>query len=225
MRRFESCRGRHRRKPPWWSLHTQARPLPWPIPGSPRLPWSNIGLEQLWFFVGVLVAIALDSPLRYIARSLRARTEVKPNLTVFVWQLFLIVLLIEFWVASISLSNTEMGLGQFLLFLLLPFGAMVLSSLSSPTVEPGSDQYAEFEAEKLPFCLILAALPAISVLREIIAGEPIPFDADLVYRVLVFVGAIVGIVIRSPRVVAAHAVAMLVLMTTYLFDVYGTVPV
>jgi hypothetical protein len=182
-------------------------------------------MEQLWFFVGVLVAIALDSPLRYIARSLRARTEVKPNLTVFVWQLFLIVLLIEFWVASISLSNTEMGLGQFLLFLLLPFGAMVLSSLSSPTVEPGSDQYAEFVAEKLPFFLILAALPAISVLREIIAGESIPLDADLVYRVLVFVGAIVGIVIRSPRVVAAHAIAMLVLMTTYLFDVYGTVPV
>ncbi len=182
-------------------------------------------MEQLWFFVGVLTAIALDSPLRYVARSLKSRNAVKPNLTVFVWQLFLIVLLIEFWVASISLSNTAMGLGQFLLFLLLPFGAMVLSSLSSPTVEPGSDQYAEFVAEKLPFFLILAALPTISVLREIFAGESIPFDADLVFRILVFVGALIGIVLRSPQLLATHAVAMLVLMTTYLFAVYGSVPV
>ena len=181
-------------------------------------------MGELWFFVGVLVGIALDSPLRYFARSLKSRSQVRPSLTVLVWQLFLVVLLIEFWVASISVSGTDMGIAQFLLFLLLPFGAMVLSSLSSPTVEPGADQYAEFMAEKLPFFAILAALPVISLLREVVAGESIPLDADLVYRVLVFAGALIGMLIRSPRVATVHAVAMLVLITTYLLDVYATVP-
>ena len=38
-----------------------------------------------------------------------------------------------------------MGLVQFLLFLLLPFGAMVLASLSNPTVDPDVDQWITFE--------------------------------------------------------------------------------
>ena len=181
-------------------------------------------MEHLWFFVGVLAGIAVDSPLRYIARSLRDRKIVKADPVVLVWQLFLIILLIEFWVASISVSQSEMGLAQFLLFLLLPLGAMVLSSLTNPTVEPGVDQYEEFESQRVPFFLILAALPVISVLREVVAGETIPFDADLDYRLLVFVGALVGLVIRNRRAALVHAIAMLVLITVYLFDVYSTVP-
>ena len=187
-------------------------------------PCQNDGMEHLWFFVGVLAGIAVDSPLRYIARSLRDRKIVKADPVVFVWQLFLIILLIEFWVASISVSQSEMGLAQFLLFLLLPLGAMVISSLTNPTVEPGVDQYEEFESQRVPFFLILAALPVISVLREVVAGETIPFDADLVYRLLVFVGALVGLVLRNRRATLVHSVAMLILISVYLFDVYSTVP-
>lgn len=181
-------------------------------------------MEHLWFFVGVLAGIAIDSPLRFIAKSLRERHQVKLDPTVFVWQLFLIVLLIEFWVASILVSRAEMGLAQFLLFLLLPFGAMILSSLTSPSVEPGVDQYAEFERQRLPFFAILAALPVISLLREVVARENIPLDADLMYRIAVFVGAIIGLVIRNRRATLVHAIAMLILITAYLFDVYATVP-
>lgn len=181
-------------------------------------------MEHLWFFVGVLAGIAIDSPLRYIAKSLRERQVVKPDPTVFIWQLFLIVLLIEFWVASISVSKAEMGLAQFLLFLLLPFGAMVLSSLTNPTVESGVNQYTEFETQRLPFFVILAALPVVSLLREIVARENIPLDADLVYRILVFVGAVLGLIIRQRKIAFLHAVGMLILITAYLFDVYATVP-
>lgn len=182
-------------------------------------------MGYLWFFVGVLTGIAIDSPLTYIARSLRERRRVKPDPTVFVWQLFLIVLLIEFWVASIPVSEVDMGLAQFLLFLLLPFGAMILSSLTNPTVERDFDQYEEFESQRLAFFAILALLPVISVLREVVAGETIPLDADLVYRALVLIGAILGIFIRSRRAALLHAVAMLILISAYLFDVYATVPV
>ncbi len=180
-------------------------------------------MEHLWFFVGVLVGIALDSPLKFIAKSLKDRQLVRADPVVFTWQLFLIVLLIEFWVASISISRTEMGLAQFLLFLLLPFGAMVLSGLSNPTVEPGTNQYEEFENQRLPFFLILAALPIVSVLRELVAGEDIPLDADLVYRVLVFIGALIGIFIRNRKIALVHALAMLTLIAAYMFDVYATV--
>jgi len=169
-------------------------------------------MGYLWFFVGVLTGIAIDSPLKYIARSLRERQRVTPDPTVFVWQLFLIVLLIEFWVASISISTAEMGLAQFLLFLLLPFGAMILSSLTNPTVEPTVDQLEEFESQRLAFFGILALLPVISLLREVVAGETIPLDADLIYRVLVFIGAILGLFIRSRRAGLPHAIAMLILI-------------
>jgi hypothetical protein len=72
--------------------------------------------------------------------------------------------------------------------------------------------------------LILAALPVISLLRELIAGESIPFDADLTYRILIFVGALLGLVIKKPRTAFVHALAMLALISTYLLDVYATVP-
>jgi len=181
-------------------------------------------VEHLWFFVGVIVGIALEWPLRYIASSLRERRRVRPDAAVFVWQLFLIALLIEFWVASTLVSNEDMGLGQFLLFLLLPFGAMVLASLSKPTVDPSVNQWEEFEAQRVPFFTILAVLPVISLLRELVAGESIPLDADLVYRLLVFLGAVIGLFIRDRRQTLIHASVMLVLMVVYMFDVYGSVP-
>ncbi len=181
-------------------------------------------MDYLWFFVGVLVGVALDSPIRYLATSLRQRRSVRPDPTVVVWQLFLIVLLIEFWVASISVSKADMGLAQFLLFLLLPFGAMVLSTLSSPTVDPDVDQFEEFEAQRSVFFVVLALLPVISLLREVVAGESIPLDADLAYRALIMVGALVGLAMRTRRATLVHGVAMLVLISVYLFDVYATVP-
>ena len=181
-------------------------------------------MTHLWFFVGILAGAAVRSPLDYIASALKHRRELKLVPTVFVWQLFLIMLLIEFWVASIAVSSIDMGLGQFLLFLLLPFGAMILASLSKPSFEPGVDQLAEFESERTVFFIILAALPVISLLREIVAGESIPFDSDLVFRILVFVGALLGLVIRSRKVAFIHGVAMLVLISTYLFSVYAEVP-
>jgi len=181
-------------------------------------------MEHLWFFVGILAGAAVRSPLEYLAHSLRDRRIVTPSPTVIVWQLFLIVLLIEFWIASLAVSKDEMGIGQFLLFLLLPFGAMVLATLSKPTVKPDVDQFTEFESQRNVFFLILAALPAISLLREIVAGESIPFDADLTYRILIFVGALLGLVIKKPRTAFVHALAMLALISTYLLDVYATVP-
>ena len=181
-------------------------------------------MDYLWFFVGVLTGAALDSPIRYLATSLRERQRVTPDPTVVVWQLFLIVLLIEFWVASISVSRADLGLAQFLLFLLLPFGAMVLSTLSSPTVDPDVDQFEEFEAQRPVFFGVLALLPVVSLLREVVAGESIPLDADLVYRLLVLVGALIGLALRSRRATLLHAIAMLALMGAYLFDVYATVP-
>lgn len=181
-------------------------------------------MDYLWFFVGVLVGVALDSPIRYLATSLRERRRVRPDPTVVVWQLFLVVLLIEFWVASISVSEADMDLAQFLLFLLLPFGAMVLSTLSRPTVDPEVDQFEEFEEQRPVFFVVLALLPVISLLREVVAGESIPLDADLVYRLLVLGGALLGLLLRSRRSTMLHAVAMLVLISAYLFDVYGTVP-
>jgi hypothetical protein len=181
-------------------------------------------MEHLWFFVGILAGAAVWSPLEYLAHSLRDRRIVRPSPTVIVWQLFLIVLLIEFWIASLAVSKDAMGVGQFLLFLLLPFGAMVLATLSKPTVEPDVDQFTEFESQRNVFFLILAALPVISLLRELVAGESIPFDADLVYRILIFVGALLGLFIKGRRATFVHALAMLALISTYLLDVYATVP-
>ncbi|CAB4573749.1 unannotated protein [freshwater metagenome] len=181
-------------------------------------------MEYLWFFVGILAGEAVKSPLEYLARSLRERRVVTPSPTVIVWQVFLILLLIEFWIASFVVSKDAMGIGQFLLFLLLPFGALVLATLSRPTVEPDVDQFTEFESQRNVFFLILAALPVISLLRELVAGESIPFDADLVYRIVIFVGALLGLFIKGRRSTLVHALAMLALITTYLFDMYATMP-
>ena len=181
-------------------------------------------MEHLWFFVGILAGAAVRSPLEYLAHSLRDRRIVTPSPTVIVWQLFLIVLLIEFWIASLAVSKDEMGIGQFLLFLLLPFGAMVLATLSKPTVKPDVDQFTEFESQRNVFFLILAALPVISLLRELVAGESIPFDADLFYRILILAGSLLGLFIKGRRSTLVHALAMLALISTYLFDVYATVP-
>ncbi|MEX1217736.1 MAG: hypothetical protein WEA11_04380 [Acidimicrobiales bacterium] len=181
-------------------------------------------MEHLWFFVGILAGAAVWSPLEYLSLSLRDRRIVKPNSTVIVWQLFLIVLLIEFWIASLAVSKNGMEIKQFLLFLLLPFGAMVLATISKPIIEPGVDQFNGFESQRNIFFTILAALPVISLLREVTAGETIPFDADLTYRILIFAGALIGLIIRSRRSSFVHALAMLALISAYLLDVYSTVP-
>lgn len=94
----------------------------------------------LWFFVAFLSGWAMRVLIGNVADLIQSRTYGRTYLAVGLWNVFLMLLVIEMWVASPFVSqNGESGgtieTGSFLLFIILPTAVTLMAYLLVP--EPG----------------------------------------------------------------------------------------
>ena len=87
----------------------------------------------LWFFVAFLSGLAMRVLIGNVA-DLISKPDVRPHLAVGLWNVFLMLLIIEMWVASLlSPQNGEswgtIETGSFLLFIILPTAVTLMALL------------------------------------------------------------------------------------------------
>lgn len=178
-------------------------------------------MNSLSFFTAVFAGFAAFVPVENLHLMVKHRNSKRISMVLALWQVFLFLLVVEFWVASGNVTAALDTIPKYLLFLLLPIGVMLMAIISKPDFgDDERDEDTAFLRQRYWFFGTLAALPVISVLRELSNGESIALDDDLLFKSLILVGAIGGMFLRGRRVRIVHAVAMIVVIVLYMLIVF-----
>ena len=174
--------------------------------------------EYLSVLVSIIVGLALAHLLSSSARLMQMRHKMRLHATSLCWMAFLFLANIQiWWVGFDRRHDTEWNFFPFLLYLAIPTTAFLLSYLIVPDLDDaeGADMQRNFEDNRSWFFALLAALPAISLLEETVRDGRFPFDADVAFRIGLFVATLVASVIRNARFHLAYALASLALLCGY----------
>lgn len=207
--------------------------------------------SYLWFFVAFLSGWAMRVLIGNVADLIQSRTYGRTYLAVGLWNVFLMLLVVEMWVASpfVDASDGQVETGSFLLFILLPTAVTLMAYLLQP--EPGKYELvvedlnesqqvvgaegrttastnppsleAAFNRNRQFFFGIMLALPVVSVLREFATGEFTLLSADLGFRALLALGAILGFFVKSKRANTVLAACMIAVIVAYTLIVFPSV--
>ncbi len=188
-------------------------------------------MSSVWIFVGLVSAMAVRLTVDNISQYIRNRSVVSHAPAIAFWNVFLLLLLVEMWIATLNAIGNDESDNTYsaLIFILLPIAVTLMAYLVQPPwkqegpdaadpKEPG-DLQQYFDRNRYYFFGILLSLPVLSVLREVVSGEML-VDLDLGFRLVVAVGAVVGLTLRRPRSDLVLAVAMIVVIVAYTLAVF-----
>lgn len=188
-------------------------------------------MDVLWWFYTVILGAAFIQVSISIAvqwKTSSANRE-RLHLPTLLWQVFLIILTVQVWVAvSVYLRTVEsMSVLSLLAFLWVPMGLLILSVFLADQWWNGKsteDDEQRFNALRRPFFLVLILIPVINLVHEITMGTA-SLDADTLFPLAIALGGVIGLRLRSARADSILAVAEILLVLVYLFAYYGTVSV
>lgn len=173
----------------------------------------------MWWFYTVILGMAFGQVLQDLAvamRDWRNQTQ-RPFATAMLWQIFLLALTVQVWLALTYYRDTvtKISILELAAFLAVPAGILLMSFLL-----PNSD----FGRMRPLFFGILLAMVAINLLHTLAIGE-LGFDLDLLFQCLIIAGGIIGLMLRNTRADIWLAAAMIAIVLTYIGVGYSTVEV
>lgn len=174
--------------------------------------------EYLSVLVSIIVGLGISHLLSGTARLIQLRRRARLYLPTFLWMALLFLANVQiWWVAFERRDSGEWNFFLFLLYLLIPITAVVLSYLIVPDVEgePAVDLKASYYENRVPFFLLTAFLPAISLVEETVRNAAIPRDSDAAFRVVFLAAALVAAGVRSERYHVFNAVLALGIFCAY----------
>lgn len=188
-------------------------------------------MSSVWIFVGLVSAMAVRLTVDNISQYIRNRSVVGRAPAIAFWNVFLLLLLVEMWIATLNALGDDQSDNTYsaLIFILLPIAVTLMAYLVQPpwkqegpdstdTATP-DDLQKYFDRNRHYFFGTLLVLPVLSVLREVVSGE-LTLDLDLGFRAVVAVGAVVGLLLRRPRSDLVLAIAMIVVIVAYTLAVF-----
>ncbi len=185
----------------------------------------------MWWFYTVILGMSFGQVLGELALTVRewSRDRARrPFLPAVLWQVFLLVLVVEVWLAVTYYRTTlvEISVLELLAFLAVPGGILVMSFLL-PAAQPGSQPddetpAATFGRVRPVFFGVLIGIVAINLAHELLISRQ-GVDADLVFQVAIASGGVVGLLLRRPVADVALALAMIALLGVYIGTQYSTV--
>lgn len=155
--------------------------------------------EYLSVLVSIIVGLGLSHLLATTARLIQRRSDVRLFGPTFIWMAMLFVLQIQIWWAAFEWqSSGAWNFFSFLLFLGLPIGAYLLSVLLVPDLDEPElvDLKASYFNNRRWFFGVLAALPVVSLLHELVHGGVIQWDGDAAFRLGFLAVALLGLAVR-----------------------------
>lgn len=191
-------------------------------------------IGPVWWFYTVILGVAFGQILIDMSGVIRAR-RVTPDATAYlpamVWQVFLLVLIVQVWIAvSYYRLNVETAtILRLAAFLAVPAGIFVMTFLLPKSVPQGEidegkvlSAQAQFDRVRPLFFGVLIAFVVINVLHGLLEGE-LALDVDLLFQSLFVAGGVIGMFLRGRTADLVLAIAMVVLLCTYIGLEYSVV--
>jgi hypothetical protein len=174
--------------------------------------------EYLSVLVSIVIGLGISHLLSGAARLIQLRRRARLYLPTLAWMAILFLLNVQIWWVAFDRRDTQdWNFFEFLLYLLIPVGVVVLSYLVLPDLgdEDEVDLRASYFENRGWFFGIFALVPVVSLVEETLRDGRFPLDLDALFRV-VFVGlALAAARIRSEAFHAANAALVLVLFGAY----------
>jgi hypothetical protein len=174
--------------------------------------------EYLSVLVSIIVGLALTQLLSGTARLIQLRRRVVMHPATLWWMASLFLINVQvWWVAFDRRSSMQWNFFSFLLYLLIPIALFLLSYLVLPDLgdEDRPDLRANFEDNRRWFFGLLAALPAISLVEQVVRDGGVRWDLDAGFRVVFLLLALVAMRVRSARFHAWNAAGVLLFFSGY----------
>ena len=187
--------------------------------------------RPVWWFYTVILGMSFGQVLGELAVAVRewARSTRRPFLPGMLWQVFLLVLVVEVWLAVTYYRDTvtEISVLELFAFLAVPAGILIMSFLlPEARLESGSELTPEaaFSRVRPIFFGVLIGFVVVNVLHDFLIGQQ-GWDLDLLFQGLIVGGAVVGLALRSTLADTVLAAAMIVGVLVYIGLGYSTVAV
>ena len=191
--------------------------------------------RRVWFFYTVILGMAFGRVLQELAIAMRdwRHGTRRPFAPAMLWQVFLLALTVQVWLAvKYAVKTPEISVLALLAFLAVPAGILVMSFLLPPPgpdsaqsdLDPQVDPEVAFSRVRPLFFGVLIAMVAINLLHTFVVGQR-GLDLDLLFQCLMATGAIIGLFLRRTRPDTWLAVAMIGMIVVYISLGYSTVAV
>jgi hypothetical protein len=187
-------------------------------------------MRPVWFFYTVILGMSFGQVLHQLAvaiREWRSSPGQRPFVPVMLWQVFLAILSIQVWLAvTYYRANLDtISILELASFLAVPAGILIMSYVLPGPMYGDEDDVSpekDFARVRPVFFGVLIAMVLINLAHGFAVGEQ-GVDTDLLFQALIVLGGVIGLVVRRPRSDNLLAVAMIVLLCTYIGIGYSTV--
>lgn len=187
----------------------------------------------MWWFYTVILGLSFGDIVRDLASALadwRRRPERSTYWPAVLWQVFLLILIVEVWLAVTyyRATITQLSILELVAFLCVPIGILIMSFLLPDSQVDSDDDNAvspatDFSRVRPLFFGVFIALVGINVLHGFLIGQ-LAFDSDLLFQGLLLLGAIVGLFLRGTRSDVVLAIAMIAILIVYICVDFSIVP-
>ena len=188
----------------------------------------------MWWFYTVILGMSFGQVLSELAIAVRewsrdpARRPFPPAM---LWQVFLLALIVEVWLAATYYRGTvkQISILELVAFLIVPAGTLIMSYLLPESNrdrrgDEGLPSKAAFDRVRPVFFGVLIGMVAVNLLHDFLIGQQ-GLDTDLLFQCLIIGGAVAGLFLRNTRADMVLAVAMIAIVATYIGVGYSTVTV
>lgn len=185
----------------------------------------------MWWFYTVILGTSFAQVLGEIAIAVREWSqdrERRPFAAALLWQVFLLALIVEVWLAVTYYRDTvtQISILELLGFLAVPAGILIMSFLlpaaKRETGDAALSPSASFDRVRRVFFGVLIGVVAVNLLHGLAIGQQ-GWDLDLLFQCLIIAGGVVGLFLRRPRADTALAAVMIAVITAYIGFGYSTV--
>lgn len=179
--------------------------------------------EYLSVLISIIIGLGLSHLLASAARLIQLRHHTRLYGPTLAWMATALIAQIQiWWVAFERRTSADWNFFSFLLYLLIPIGAYVLSYLVVPDLEGEEmvDLKASYYANRVWFFGILAALMGVSLGEQYLRDGRIPWGTDALFRIVFLLLALAGMWIRREAFHVFTATIFLLLFCAYVFDLF-----
>lgn len=174
-------------------------------------------------YLSVLLSIILGLAITQILQGYRglllSRARVRPYAPPLIWSALMLVIATQSWWADFTLaSRLTWTFPQFGMVLLHTVLIYMMAALTLPDVPAGEpvDLREHYHREARPFFVLMIAMLASSVIKELLLEGRLPEFENLVFHILAALLAAVGAVVRRPRFHEVLAPLMVALIGVYI---------
>ena len=188
----------------------------------------------MWWFYTVVLGMSFGQILQELAVAVREWSREpgrRPFGPAVLWQFFLLVLVVQVWLAVTYYRGTvtEVSIPELVAFLCVPAGILIMSFLlpeSRHDPEPAGTlpPPAAFDRVRPVFFGVLITMVAVNLLHGVLIGQQ-GWDTDLLFQAMIIGGAVVGLFLRTTTADMVLATAMIAVVITYIGVGYSTVTV